>query len=210
MNSCTCSPRGAARCRDRSAGRSGVVHTVTVRTLGQARTGPADRSRARHARRLDVAPPAADKSRRDATMHPGRAVCGDDRPRHRPCRCRRRRRRSAPRRKATRAVCILRTYAPVQLVRTRCRRTTRVEPCHSLTRIRSGSERRPLERADSVIVLGRRGVAPDVDTPPGQARGEPRVLTFLADRERQLVVGHHHTRGAGSRVDDRDRDNLRR
>src|SRR5439155_9509761 len=39
--------------------------------------------------------------------------------------------------------------------------------------------------------LGRRGVAADVDPPPGEPRGQAGVLPFLADGERQLEVRHH-------------------
>ena len=36
------------------------------------------------------------------------------------------------------------------------------------------------------------GLGQDVDVPAGELRGEPHVLAAPADRERQLVVGHHH------------------
>mgnify|MGYP003693925623 CR=1 FL=1 len=32
----------------------------------------------------------------------------------------------------------------------------------------------------------------DVDVPAGELRGEPHVLAAPADRERELLVGHHH------------------
>src|SRR5947209_18514568 len=35
--------------------------------------------------------------------------------------------------------------------------------------------------------VGRRRVAIDIDLPAGQPRGQPRVLAFLADRERELI-----------------------
>src|SRR3954468_4554224 len=38
-------------------------------------------------------------------------------------------------------------------------------------------------------------VGADVDPPTGQPGGEPCVLALLADRERELVVGHHDPRG---------------
>ncbi len=44
--------------------------------------------------------------------------------------------------------------------------------------------------AHTVLLLG--GVRVDVDAPPGEAGREASVLALLADRERQLVVGHHH------------------
>ena len=48
--------------------------------------------------------------------------------------------------------------------------------------------------------LGR--VRPDVDPPAGETRRKTRVLTLLADRERQLVVGHGHPRDPGFGIDD--------
>src|SRR5205085_10284455 len=39
------------------------------------------------------------------------------------------------------------------------------------------------------LLLRELGLRADVDPPAGQARGEARVLTFAADRQRQLVVG---------------------
>ena len=47
-------------------------------------------------------------------------------------------------------------------------------------------------------------VRPDVDPPAGQAGREPGVLALLADRERQLVVGHDHARRSGGQVDHLD------
>lgn len=44
--------------------------------------------------------------------------------------------------------------------------------------------------AHTVLLLG--GVRVDVDAPPGEAGRKASVLALLADRERQLVVGHHH------------------
>ena len=41
----------------------------------------------------------------------------------------------------------------------------------------------------------------DVDAPAGQPRCEARVLPFLADRERELIVGHDHHGGARLLVD---------
>src|SRR4051812_40010257 len=40
-----------------------------------------------------------------------------------------------------------------------------------------------------LLFLGKFRFAPDVDAPAGQARGEPRVLAFAADRQAELVVG---------------------
>src|SRR6185437_14784314 len=45
------------------------------------------------------------------------------------------------------------------------------------------------------------GLADDVDPPPGQAMGEAGVLPLLADRERELAVGHDHGRLAVVVVD---------
>ena len=36
------------------------------------------------------------------------------------------------------------------------------------------------------------GLGQDVDVPAGELRGEAHVLAAPADRQRQLVVGHHH------------------
>jgi len=49
------------------------------------------------------------------------------------------------------------------------------------------------------IRLARRvgfGFACDVETPAGQARGEPHVLAFASDRKRELVVGNDDQRRA--------------
>ncbi len=51
---------------------------------------------------------------------------------------------------------------------------------------------------------GRRLVGADVDAPAGQPGGEAGVLALLADRQRQLVVGHDHPGGPGREVDDLD------
>src|SRR2546423_7776631 len=40
--------------------------------------------------------------------------------------------------------------------------------------------------------MSRRGVAVDVDLPAGQPRSQPRVLPFLADRERKLIFIHRN------------------
>src|SRR6185312_13901522 len=48
------------------------------------------------------------------------------------------------------------------------------------------------------VVLGLRD---DVDPPPGQAMGQAGVQALLADRERELAVGHHHGRLAVVVVD---------
>lgn len=45
-------------------------------------------------------------------------------------------------------------------------------------------------------------VRTDVDPPAGEPGREPGVLSFLADRQRQLVVRHGHPGGAGGHVDD--------
>ena len=45
-------------------------------------------------------------------------------------------------------------------------------------------------------------IAADVDPPAGQPGRQPGVLALLADRQRQLEVGHHHPRRAGGLVDD--------
>src|SRR4029078_6729586 len=44
-------------------------------------------------------------------------------------------------------------------------------------------------------------LALDVDAPPGEPRREARVLTFLADRERQLEVGNDDLGDTGVLVD---------
>src|SRR4051794_37627903 len=44
------------------------------------------------------------------------------------------------------------------------------------------------------LLLGELGLGADVDAPPGQPRGEPRVLALAADGQRELVVGHDHRR----------------
>src|ERR1035437_8954838 len=49
-----------------------------------------------------------------------------------------------------------------------------------------------------------RSVRMDVDTPAGQLGGESGVLTFLADCQRQLVVGNDHLGRTRFRVDDLD------
>ena len=50
-------------------------------------------------------------------------------------------------------------------------------------------------------LVGDLGLRLDVDAPAGEPSGEPRVLAFLPDRERELVVGHDHHRGARALVD---------
>src|SRR6185503_7861690 len=52
-------------------------------------------------------------------------------------------------------------------------------------------------------------LAADVDAPAGQLRGEPRILAFLADRERKLPVRNDHVRGLVV-GDDVDADDVRR
>src|SRR5205823_13459440 len=54
-----------------------------------------------------------------------------------------------------------------------------------------------------LTVLGAGGL--DVDPPPGQLRGEARVLSVAADRERQLIPRHPDVRGSRVRID-RDAD----
>ena len=49
--------------------------------------------------------------------------------------------------------------------------------------------------------LGDRDVAPDVDPPAGQARGEPGVLALAADGQREHPLGHGHVRDAVLLVD---------
>src|SRR4051794_29134124 len=44
------------------------------------------------------------------------------------------------------------------------------------------------------LLLGELGLGADVGPPPGQPRGEPRVLALAPDRQRQLVVRHDHRR----------------
>src|SRR5262249_23654625 len=51
------------------------------------------------------------------------------------------------------------------------------------------------------LLLRELRVGDDVDLPTGQASREPRVEPFLADRERELVVGHHDGRVARVVVD---------
>jgi hypothetical protein len=41
----------------------------------------------------------------------------------------------------------------------------------------------------------------DVDVPAGQLRGEAHVLAAAADRQRELVVGHHHLDALGILVE---------
>lgn len=60
-----------------------------------------------------------------------------------------------------------------------------------------------------VGTLGRR-VTADVDPPTGQPGRESGVLAFLADRQRQLEVRHHHPGRAGNRVDHGHRHHLGR
>src|SRR6266516_100492 len=49
--------------------------------------------------------------------------------------------------------------------------------------------------------LGRLALAADVNAPAGQAVGQAGILALLADRQRQLVVGHDHVRGLLGLVD---------
>ena len=56
-------------------------------------------------------------------------------------------------------------------------------------------------RADASRLVGELGLALDVDAPAGEAGGETGVLALLADRQRQLVVGHDDLGGAGVLVD---------
>ena len=51
------------------------------------------------------------------------------------------------------------------------------------------------------LLLGQLGLALDVDAPTGQPGGQTGVLPFLADGQRQLVVGHDHLGHAGVLVD---------
>ena len=63
----------------------------------------------------------------------------------------------------------------------------------------------PTPQADTSVSVpsGRHlRVGPDVDTPAGEARGQPGVLAFLADRQRQLVVGDHDASCPRLLVDD--------
>src|SRR5262249_27791099 len=51
-------------------------------------------------------------------------------------------------------------------------------------------------RDDTLRLLGARVVGTnDINAPPRQLRGEARVLPFLADRERELPLGHRLQRG---------------
>lgn len=51
-------------------------------------------------------------------------------------------------------------------------------------------------------VTGLLGVRPDVDPPAGETGGQAGVLALLADRQRQLVVGHGDPGGPRRHVDD--------
>src|SRR6202167_3195708 len=75
--------------------------------------------------------------------------------------------------------------------------------------LRSARERRSITPSSAVVgqpvagilfgLVGRMPgrIATDVDTPPGEPCGQPRVLALLPDGQRQLEVGHHHTGGFG-------------
>src|ERR1700722_20373800 len=58
------------------------------------------------------------------------------------------------------------------------------------------------------LLVGR--VPADVDPPAGEPGGQPRILAFLSDGQRQLEVGHHHAGGPGVLVDHGHRDDLGR
>ena len=52
-----------------------------------------------------------------------------------------------------------------------------------------------------LAALGFLGLGQDVDVPAGQLRGEAHVLAAAADRQRQLLVGHHHLDALGILVE---------
>lgn len=86
----------------------------------------------------------------------------------------------------------------------------RTRVCHFFLRVWLRLSR-PTEVSVYLLVRSSHiGIRPDVDPPAGQPGREPRVLAFLADRERQLVVGNDHPRRPGRGVDDLDRRDLRR
>lgn len=47
-------------------------------------------------------------------------------------------------------------------------------------------------------------VGNDVDPPSGQLRGQSSVLPFLANRQRQLIIGDNHLGGPSGLIEDRD------
>ena len=65
-------------------------------------------------------------------------------------------------------------------------------------------------RSSRLSALLEDGVGLDVDLRAGELGGEPGVLALLADRERELVVGHERADGLARGVQDEARGDLRR
>ena len=84
-----------------------------------------------------------------------------------------------------------------------------VPSCSLSTRAKSGPALNILPRSVTAY-LNRCGIRDNVNAPSGQLGSKARVLPFLTNSQRQLIIRDNNPRRARSLINDRDRNHLRR